>query len=44
MTVKEQQVQRNKANQYFSTEFQLIATVTEASNIKIQETCIFLKS
>jgi HTH-type transcriptional regulator / antitoxin HipB len=44
MGVKEQQVQRDETNQYSSAGFQRIAAVTEALNIKIQETHILLKS
>lgn len=40
MGVKEQQVQRDEANQYSSAGFQRITAVTEALNIKIQETHI----
>jgi HTH-type transcriptional regulator / antitoxin HipB len=44
MGVKEQQVQRDEANQYSSAGFQRIAAVAEVLNIKIQETHILLKS
>ncbi len=44
MGVKEQQVQRDEANQYSSAGFQRIAAVAEALNIKIQETHVLLKS
>ena len=44
MGVKEQQVQRDEANQYSSAGFQRIAAVAEALNINIQETHVWLKS
>jgi HTH-type transcriptional regulator / antitoxin HipB len=44
MGVKEQQVQRDEANQYSSAGFHRIAAVAEALNIKIQETHVLLKS
>ena len=44
MGVKEQQVQRDEANQYSSAGFWRIATVAEALNLKIQETHVLLKS
>ena len=44
MGVKEQQVQRDEANQYSSAGFQRIAAVVVALNINIQETHILLKS
>ncbi len=44
MGVKEQQVQRDEANQYSSAGFQRIAAVAEALNLKIQETHVLLKS
>ena len=44
MGVKEQQVQRDEANQYSSAGFQRIAAVAEALDIKIQETLVLLKS
>ncbi|MDJ0569933.1 MAG: helix-turn-helix transcriptional regulator [Pleurocapsa sp. MO_192.B19] len=44
MGVKEQQVQRDEANQYSSAGFQRIAAVAEALDIKIQETNVLLKS
>lgn len=43
MGVKEQQVQRDEANQYSSAGFQRIAAVAEVLDIKIQETHILLK-
>ncbi len=42
MGVKEQQVQRDEANQYSSAGFHRIAEVAEALNIKIQETNVLL--
>ena len=44
MGVKEQQVQRDEANQYSSAGFQRIAAVAEALNLKIQETNVLLNS
>jgi HTH-type transcriptional regulator/antitoxin HigA len=44
MGVKEQQVQRDEANQYSSAGFQRIAAVAAALDINIQETHILLKS
>ena len=44
MGVKEQQVQRDEANQYSSAGFQRVAAVAEALNVKIQETHVLLKS
>ncbi|WP_019505251.1 helix-turn-helix transcriptional regulator [Pleurocapsa sp. PCC 7319] len=44
MGVKEQQVQRDEANQYSSAGFQRISAVAEALDIKIQETSVLLKS
>jgi HTH-type transcriptional regulator/antitoxin HigA len=44
MGVKEQQVQRDEANQYSSAGFQRIAAVAASLNINIQETSILLKS
>lgn len=44
MGVKEQQVQRDEANQYSSSGFQRIAEVADALNIKIKETNVLLKS
>jgi HTH-type transcriptional regulator / antitoxin HipB len=44
MGVKEQQVQRDEANQYSSAGFHRIAEVATALNLKIQETHIFRKS
>lgn len=44
MGVKEQQVQRDEANQYSSAGFQRIKAVAAALNINIQETSILLKS
>ena len=41
--VKEQQVQRDEANQYSSAGFHRIAAVAKALNIKIQETNLLLK-
>lgn len=42
MGVKEQQVQRDEANQYNSAGFHRIAEVAKALNIKIQETNLLL--
>jgi HTH-type transcriptional regulator / antitoxin HipB len=42
--VKEQQVQRDEANQYNSAGFHRIAQIAEALNINIQETYVLLKS
>ena len=42
MGVKEQQVQRDEANQYSSAGFRRIAEVAEVLNIQIQETSIIL--
>jgi HTH-type transcriptional regulator / antitoxin HipB len=44
MGVKEQQVQRDEANQYSSAGFQRFLAVAQALNLKIQETYILLKS
>ena len=44
MGVKEQQVQRDEANQYSSAGFQRITAVAEALNLKIQETSVVLNS
>jgi HTH-type transcriptional regulator/antitoxin HigA len=43
MGVKEQQVQRDEANQYRSAGFHRIAEVAKALDIKIQETNLLLK-
>ena len=43
MGVKEQQVQRDEANQYSSAGFHRIAAVAKALNIQIQETNLLLK-
>ena len=43
MGVKEQQVQRDEANQYSSAGFYRIAEVAKALNITIQETNLLLK-
>ncbi|MBE9046604.1 helix-turn-helix domain-containing protein [Pleurocapsales cyanobacterium LEGE 10410] len=43
MGVKEQQVQRDEANQYSSAGFHRIAEVAKALDIKIQETNLLLK-
>jgi HTH-type transcriptional regulator / antitoxin HipB len=42
--VKEQQVQRDEANQYRSASFQRITEVAEVLGIQIQETNVLLKS
>ena len=42
MGVKEQQVQRDEANQYNSAGFRRIAEVADALKIQIQETSILL--
>jgi HTH-type transcriptional regulator/antitoxin HigA len=44
MGVKEQQVQRDEANQYSSAGFHRIAEVAKALDIKIQETNLLLKN
>lgn len=44
MGVKEQQVQRDEANQYSSAGFQRLIAVAQALNLKLQETHILLKS
>ena len=44
MGVKEQQVQRDEANQYSSAGFHRIAEVARVLNLKIQETNLLLKS
>lgn len=43
MGIKEQQIQRDEANQYSSAVFHRIAEVAKALNIKIQETNLLLK-
>ncbi len=43
MGVKEQQVQRDEANQYSSAGFHRIAEVAKALNIKMKETNLLLK-
>ena len=43
MGVKEQQVQRDEANQYSSAGFHRIAEVARVLNLKIQETNLLLK-
>jgi HTH-type transcriptional regulator/antitoxin HigA len=42
--VKEQQVQRDEANQYSSAGFNRIVEIAEVLNIKLQETNLLLKS